>query len=192
MKHLNDFTIKEFNEFNQLVEQNETNSPNVFDILELFGVKDSYKLPVDEFESKWREIQNMTLSTKGVSNVYNINGRRFKANLDVLKLSAGQFIDLQTYMANFKLEECLSVILIPQHRGRFFGWETYDYADGYDPIEVQQFLLNNMKIGQASELSAFFLKTSGELLKTMVAFSTKKLFKMRLKKLKKDQKDQKI
>lgn len=188
MRNLNDFTIKEFNEFKELIEDSTNNQPIVFDILTLFGVKDSYNLPFGEFEDKWREIQNMTLSTRGTQTIYKINGRRFKPCLDILKLSAGQFIDLQTYMVNFKIEECLSVILIPQYRSKLFGWSTYNYADGYDPIEVQEFLLNNMKIGQASELSAFFLKSSGELLKTMTQFSTKKLAKMRLKELKKREK----
>lgn len=173
MKHLNELTLKEFDTFNELINEKK---PDVFSIMELFGVKEPENLPMDKYNIAWNEIRTMKLSTKGVHHVYLINGRRYDACLDILKLNAAQFIDLQNYIGNFKLHTVLSVFMIPQYR-RGLTWHTHKYNDGYDPIDVQNELYHHFNIGQASELSTFFLKTSVGLLETMKGCSTRKLLK---------------
>lgn len=181
MKTLNDLTLKEFQEYTQLISEKD---PDIFRIMELFGVKEPQELPVDKYTEIWRSIQSMQLSQKGVHTVYNINGHKYHANLDILKLNAAQFLDLQSYIVDFKLQNVLSVFMIPQYR-RGLVWKTFKYNDGYDPIEVQTELYNHFTIGQASELSTFFLKTSVVLLQTMQDCSTRKLMKMKKSDIKK-------
>lgn len=172
MKHLKDLTIKEFGIYNELINMDE---PDIFGIFELFGL-DAKDMPMDKFQKQWTKIQQMVLIPKGVERVYTIKGKRFKVNLNHLKLSAGQFIDFQTYMKEFKLEEILSVFMIPQYRkcGR---WRTHKYNDGYDIVELQDFLLNNMTIGDAQNLSSFFFNSSMKLLEIMKGFLEKKEWK---------------
>ena len=178
MKHLKDLTLKEFTEYNDMLNMDE---PDIFGIFELFGL-DGINMSFDKFNEKWNEIQNMTIIPRGVHKTYTIKGRRFKAELNHLKLSAGQFVDFQSYMRDFKLEEILSVFLIPQYR-KWGRWHTHKYNDGYDVIEVQEFLLNNMTVGTAQDLSNFFLTSSVKLLGLMKGFLEKKKYKAMKKNL---------
>lgn len=180
MKNLNKLTLKEFEQYNELLNEKDI---DVFSIMELFGVKNPETLSVEEYTKIWEQISSMSLSLKGVKREYNINGKRFKADLNIHNLTAGQFIDLQNYMKNYKLHEVLSIFLIPMYKSKFL-WKTHNYNDGYDILEVQEYLHNNMEIGEANELAAFFLKISEDLLKIIVNYSQKKLMKMRQKRIK--------
>jgi hypothetical protein len=168
IKDLNSLTIKEFELYSELI-GDEQSEPDVYGIFELFGL-DASGMVYDDFYKKLKEIQSMRLSTKGVKKVYTINGRRFKASLNPIKLSAGQFIDFQSYLSSgAKLQSILSVFLIPQDKSWFLGkYITKKYNTGYDIFEVQTYLYENMRIGDASELSAFFLTWSNKLLKTKI------------------------
>lgn len=176
MKHINDLKIKEFDAFKESFDGNE---PDILKIFNIFGY-DLTKLKFDDFQKKWNEIQSMKVTpSTGTKLVYKIGDRRFKACLNPLKLSAGQFIDYQTYVAdNANLKGIMSVILLPQER-KFFGWKTKKYNDGYDIIEVQDYLYENMTIQEAMGLSSFFLTWSITLLKTMKDYSIKRLVRKR-------------
>ena len=178
MNQLRDLTIKEFSLYNELLGMDE---PDIFGIFELFGL-DAKDMPMDKFQQKWNEIQQMSIIPRGVHKTYTIKGKRFKAELNHLKLSAGQFIDFQSYMRDFKLEEILSVFLIPQYK-KWGRWRTHKYNDGYDVIEVQDFLLNNMTVGVAQDLTSFFLNSSVKLLGLMKGFLEKKKYKAMKKNL---------
>lgn len=180
IKHINDFTIKEFKQYSELLNDKE---PDVFSIMELFGIEHPEDLKMDKYQEVWKNIQSQSLSMRGVKKVYNINGKRYAATLNILKLNAGQFIDFQNYMSKFQIEQVLSVFLIPQYR-KGFTWHTHKYGDSYDVLEVQKDLFENMKMGEANELSAFFLKSSISLLEVMKDCSEKKLVKMKQKKIK--------
>lgn len=69
---------------------------------------------------------------------------------DFRKLETAQFIDFQTYAPDLDkyLIEFLSVILVPKgHR----------YNEGYDIMEVQQAIREEMSVSDGISLSAFFL-----------------------------------
>ena len=178
-KELYDLTIQEFYSYNEMLNMDE---PDIFGIFELFGM-DGVNMPMDKFQQQWTKIQQMVLIPKGVHTSYTIKGKRFKVNLNHLKLSAGQFVDFQTYMRDFKMEEILSVFMIPQYK-KWGRWRTHKYNDGYDVIEVQDFLLKNMPIGIAQDITDFFLKSSVKLLEVMKAFLEKKKYKAMKKSLK--------
>ena len=175
MRHINDFTIKEYDEYKECFDRSE---PDIMTIFKLFGY-DLTKLRFDDFQKKWNNIQTMRISTSpGAKKIYKVGNRRFKACLNQLKLTAGQFIDYQTYVTNNNLKGILSVILLPQER-KFFGWKTKKYNDGYDIIELQEYLYSNMTMYDVNELSAFFLTWSTKLLKTMKDYSIKRLVRKR-------------
>lgn len=181
MKHLNDFTIQEFYKYKELID----NNTDMFTVLELFGIKDAEFLPINKFNEYSDQIKQMELSKKGVNKYYKINGKTYYAELNILKLNAGQFIDFQYYMSNFEIHKILSVFMIPCYKKNIFGkYIHHKYNTGYDVLDVQKDLLNNMKISEASDLSSFFLSSSTSLLKII----NNSLISKMVKKLKKREK----
>lgn len=179
MRELKDFTIKEYEKYTELLEMGD-----VFGIFELFGL-DATKMPMDKYEKSLRKIQSMSLPTKGVHKHYTVKGTRYKVCLNHLKIKASQFIDFQHHMKDFKIENVLSVFMIPQYK-KWGIWRTHKYNEGYNINEVQNELYSHMKIGDANELRAFFLTSSTKLLELMKASLEKREYKMRKKKLKQE------
>ena len=175
--NLNELTISEWNKFSELIKDE---TPDIYSIFEIFGY-DVSKLSVNEYESILSEIRSATLSQGGVKKIYKIGDRRYKACLNISKIKAGQFIDLQSYLSNGRKLECLlSVFLIPMKKDGLFGsYKECKYGVDYDIFETQEYLLNNMLVGEANELSFFFLKTSKMLLQYMKESSTRKMMKMK-------------
>lgn len=176
MKELKDLTLKEFEQYAEILKQE---TVDIFTLMKLFGY-DAEKMSIKEFNDTERKIQSFTLPTIGVKKVYDVKGRRFKACLNMSKINAGQFIDFQNYAKTFKLQEVLSVFLIPQTK-KLFGYKDNKYNKGYDIFEVQDFLYNNFTIGDANELSNFFLNSSNDLLRVMKAYLVKRDLKQRMR-----------
>lgn len=159
MKHLSYLTIKEYNEFNELIKQKETDWVELF---KLFGLQID-KMTIRDVEKSKSEILNMELLPIKIQKVYNINGWRFKVEENITKIKAGQYIDLQYYLVENRTEQILSIFLYPQEK-KWFGYKTKKYGS-YDMEEVQDYLLNNMTINDALELTNFFFQQSISLLK---------------------------
>ena len=177
MKQLSEFTIKEFSQYQELLEEE---TPDQYAILELFGY-DIDKMSIKELKRAQYEIQSQTLKPKGTSLTYKIGDMKFKANLNMTNITASQFIDLQTYVQNFKLQEVLSVFLIPMRRNWYGGWVAQKYNTDYNIFDIQDFLFNNFTIGSANDLSNSFFLQSQSLLKVMKDYLEKKEKKMKLK-----------
>lgn len=177
MKTLNDLTIREFYEFQELIKDEE---PDIYSIFELFG-KDASNMNFDVFNQEWLRIKSMKVDKKGVHLHYKVKGRRFKSCLNPFTIKAGQFIDLQYIMSNgAKIEDILSIFLLPQKK-TLLGYKTLKYNSGYDILEVRKFLLDNFTIGDAQALSAFFLNLSNKVLKVSIQYLEKKKWKEKLK-----------
>lgn len=102
---------------------------------------------------------------------YKLGGIELETMMDIHTMTAGQFIDYQTYVKDVDkyLAELLSVFLIPKGK---------KYNDGYDITEVQRVINENLSIVDAMSLSAFFLEWYKSLLKVTVSCLSKKLTKM--------------
>lgn len=192
-KKINDFTIFEFNKYLELI--NEEGKQDVFAICELFGF-DIENMEVSDFTEAMTYVNSQVSlknPRKGVKKTYDIDGIRYKASLNLKKIKASQFIDLQMYTPDNKLEEILSVILIPMEK-KFFGlkYVEREYAKGYDIEDVQKHLLHSFTIGDANELSAFFLQQSTNLLRVTKDYLEKKEMKMKMKMIKQKEKKQKL
>lgn len=189
MKDINQFTIKEFQEYQELINQE---GISMFDILNFFGVEDSYDLPLSEFNKLSSAVQSQELRPGKVKRYYLINGKKYFAQLDIRKLSAGQFIDLQLYLKDFKLEQILSVFMLPTYKEGFFNKEKVrKYNDGYDVLEVQEDLKNHFIMSEANSLSAFFLTSSQSLLTIINNSLIRKMAKMLKKKEKREKLEEK-
>ena len=112
-----------------------------------------------------------------VANTYKICGWELDTVLAIDKMTVAQYIDYQTFVKDVDkyLVEILSVFLIPK---------GHKYNEGYDIIEVQKAIRDNLSIVDAFSLSAFFLLWYHCLTKATLTSLTR-----RLKKMKKEMKD---
>lgn len=95
-----------------------------------------------------------TAPTPGpVAKRYNLRGLDLIPVTDTRKMTAAQYIDFQTFAQdqNNRIAELLSCFLVP--RGM-------RYNDGYDVLDVQTAIREDMTITQALGLLAFFLSKS--------------------------------
>lgn len=178
LKELKDFTIKEFEQYQELLQEDILDEAA---ILELFGV-DINKLSISEFRDASNKIKSMSMSTK-LKKYYVIKGVRYKPTLNLMKVNAAQFIDFQSYMKDFKIENVLSVFMIPQIK-TWYGWKDGKYNTGYNPIDVISDIYNEFKMSDAKVLSDFFLSQSTSLLKIMKDYLTKKMYLKKKKQIK--------
>ncbi len=170
MKKLRDLTIKEYKDLQELLM--EEGEKDFYSIMEVVG-EDMNGMGVEEFQRKWEELQKDTARNKkrGIHKFYKINNKIYTLSLNPFKLSAGQFLDLQHGMGRGE-EVMLSTVLIPLWRR---------YGEGYDILKVREEIREHMRIGDAMEISDFFLNTSSRLLKTTLLFSRYKWMKMKQK-----------
>lgn len=166
MKKLSDFTLKEYEKYYELVKGEDF---NVFEILELFGYKNSDNLEVGEFNKIVNDIFSQKIEVPPLKLEYEVNGKHFKLITMIKDIKAGQFIDYQIYLKEVKLHQLLSIFLLPiticdSSIMKRKIKKVKNYNDGYDLIELQDFLYNNFKISDAMAISNFFLNLSASLL----------------------------
>jgi hypothetical protein len=165
-----DLTIGQYYKFEEFVKDND-----VFGIFDLFGV-DISDMSVQEMNRKFAEITNLSFTNSKLNKEYMIGNIKYKAQLNLTKIKAGQFIDFQAYMAgDKKIEQILSIFLIPMKK-TWFGWKEQKYGD-YDVFLTQQHIKDNFRIVDAKTLSDFFLNLSVKLLQIMKDSSMREIAK---------------
>ena len=119
-----------------------------------------------------------------VADKYKIGGYELVTMLAIDKMTVSQYMDYQTFVKDMDkyLVELLSIFLIPKGK---------KYNEGYDIIEVQKVIRENLSIVDAMSLSAFFLLWYQSLTKVTVTSLTKKMKKMK-KQMKNPQEIQKM
>ena len=114
---------------------------------ELFNMK------LSKYEQQLSALDFLTNKPVPKSNIPNkilINGKKYRILKDVSKMTAGQYIDIQTYYKeNLGYEYILSTILIPE------GYKKY--SEGYDIQEVINDILD-IDIQTAIDVCFFFQK----------------------------------
>ena len=169
MKKIEDLTLKEYEIYKEELDSNDF---NILRILEIFGIKDPDKLDVQELKKVTDYVINSRININPLKEEYTIKDKTFKAVLEIKDIKAAQYIDFQSYMKNYKLQNVLSIFLLPIEYGksRIFHRRTkrvLAYNDGYDIIEVQNLIYENFKIGDALALSGFFFNLSEKLIPIM-------------------------
>ena len=115
-----------------------------------------------------------------VADKYKIGGFELETMLAVDKMTVAQYVDYQTFVKDMDkyLVEMLSIFLIPKGK---------KYNEGYDIVEVQKAIRDNLSIVDAMSLSAFFLLWYQSLTKATLTSLTKKLKRMKRKMKEKEQ-----
>ena len=105
-----------------------------------------------------------SISVHQVAKKYIVGGFELVPVRDYRKLETGQYIDFQTYAPDLDkyLVEFLSVILVPKgHR----------YNEGYDILDVQQAIREEMSVADGVSIAGFFLTLCGTSIKDSLNFS---------------------
>ena len=161
MKTLNDLTIREFYEFQELIKD----EVNPLEVVEFFGVNNTEDLEIKEFEELFYKVMSQKIEVEPIKKEYLINGKLYHPVLEIQNIKAAQFLDLQTYIKDFKYEQVLSVFMLPIKKNGLFKKKSISkYNSDYNMTELQNNLLNNMRIGDAVALSGFFFNLSMKLL----------------------------
>lgn len=158
--NIDNLTIEQYEIFTELVEQSD-----IIGVFELFKI-DISDMSIAEMNSKFKEITSLSYKDKPLKKYYIINGIKYKAQLNLTRIKAGQFIDFQSYMSGTrKLEQILSIFLIPMKK-RYGFWREQKYGD-YDMVKVQSDIKKHFTMSDAKVLSDFFLNLSVRLSQTL-------------------------
>lgn len=130
-------------------------------------------LPISEFK-KMVEKAAFLLEDPQPAKVcteYNLGGMKLSLLCDLTKMTAGQYIDYQTFVKDMDkyMVEMISVFLIPK---------GCKYNEGYDIIEVQNVIRDYLSIADALALSAFFLSLSQALISSTVISLIRRMKRM--------------
>ena len=118
---------------------------------------------------------------------FNLPGYQLKVMKDVSKISVAQYVDFQNFVKlplREGMEKILSIFLIP---------EGCKYNDGYDIIDVQKEIRENLSFRVAEGLLSFFIEKYGELLIHSLVYCRRQVKKTKnpemMEKLEKTQKE---
>lgn len=114
---------------------------------------------------------------------YIIGGYELHPVRDYRKLEAGQYVDFQTFAQDLDkyLVEFLSVILVPhgtwidEHGNR----RQYRYNEGYDIVDVQNAIREEMSVADGCSLAAFFLTWSRQSILNSLNYSRKEAMRIK-------------
>lgn len=127
-------------------------------------------LPIHEYKelvvkAEFLNPENLkNISVHPVAKRYLVGGFELVPVRDYRKLETGQYIDFQTYAPDLDkfLVEFLSVILVPKgHR----------YNEGYDILEVQRAIREEMSVTDGVSIAGFFLTLCRTSIKDSLNFS---------------------
>lgn len=107
---------------------------------------------------------------KRVPDTVVIDGTKYRVIKDVRTITAGQYIDFQTYISrkdgDSALPEILSCFLIPEGK---------EYGTGYGIQDAIKAIDNNLPITMAKCMADFFYRGSLRLMDSMLCFSERRL-----------------
>jgi hypothetical protein len=187
MKHkkLNDFTIAEWKQYLEII-QSGAGFEN--DLLYLFGYNVE-ELSISEYQAALSRCLSDRVDVVKIKTKYKVGKYELQPVLDFAKLKAGQFVDYNSYLPGQKLEEILSVFLLPVKRDFYFFRTTCKYGNGYNILDLQKELLEHFTISEALSLSNFFFRYSLVRLRVTKDYLEKKTRKMEYKFLMKQKVD---
>lgn len=146
-------------------------------ILSGYDVEQIMDMPIMEVEIMMQQasfLDSPLPETKGyaVAKKYIIGDMTLIPVSDAKKMNVAQYVDFQTFSKDSGkyLIELLSCLLVPEGK---------KYNTGYDIVQVQQLIRDNLSIWDANEITAFFLRRSLSLTRAMLTYSIWTLKKMK-------------
>ena len=180
INNYNELTVGKYQEIMVLLNDepldNLTLQTSLISILSDMDEDDVLNLPLSEYNKMVQGTAFLQTDPpkRIVATSYKLGGMHLETMLNLREMTAGQYIDYQTFVKepDKYLVELLSVFLIPKGK---------KYNDGYDIIEVQSLIRDNLSIVDALSLSAFFLVLSQSLIKVTLTSLKSKVKKMKKK-----------
>lgn len=132
--------------------------------------QDILNLPLPEYSALAAKADFLRHTDKGshaVAKSYTLGGLRLVPVADAGRITAGQFIDFQTFTKDGlekHLPEILSCFLVPDGK---------TYGNGYSIPDVQDAIRQYLSVTDALSLLAFFFASSEQLLRISLTFSEK-------------------
>lgn len=136
-----------------------------------------YNLPLTKYEElveKTSFLHELPKPKNNLPNKLSIGDRKYSIMKNVEKMTAGQYIDLQTYMKNdMGIAYILTTIIIP---------EGCEYNDGkYNIDDLQKDIYNNFNIEDAISIAFFLRRKLQIIIESTLHFLDWKLKKMEKK-----------
>lgn len=175
-----DISIREFMSIQSILKQDYNPiESHIYIMCMLTNMSDDYyyDLPIskinDELIYKLKFLQE-PLEPNLVKEEYEINGIKYKLNLNLLKLTAAQYIDYTELLKQSPLDysKLLAVLLVPEGK---------QYNEDYDIEKVEIEFDEHFKIKDALGIAFFFKSLLESYTKVILNYSIKKL-KKQLKK----------
>lgn len=126
-----------------------------------------YSLPIEEYTELAKKSLFLTKEYEGdvrVAQLYKVRDWELVPVDDFRKINTAQYIDFQTFSkgGEDKIVEILSTLLVPKGK---------KYNQGYDVLQLQQDLRENLSVADALTLFAFFFAKFQSLIKTSLIYS---------------------
>lgn len=131
-------------------------------------------LPIMEYRelaAKTKYLEKKYDGNMVVAKSYKVAGFELIPVKDISKITTAQYVDYQTFSneGEERIVETLSTLLVPKGK---------KYNDGYDIIEVQQAIRENLSVADVLALSAFFLTKWVKSIKDFQTYSIKEIQKI--------------
>lgn len=175
-------TIEDFLKIQRLdIQDFETELDYHIELLSILSDKDKeylYTIPVVNIPSLLSEIEFISSMPKGeIKYSYLINGKKYKATLNVNDLTAMQYIDLVSLLTDNKdnknIHLILAVILIEE--GKEYNAKNFDIEKAADEIK------QHFNIADAWQISVFFSTLLNSLMVAIGSYSASKMKKLKKK-----------
>lgn len=137
---------------------------------------DILNLPIADYKrlvAKSRFLEAPSPDSPGrIAKEYRIGGFTLVPTSDFRKITTAQYIDFQTFSAQGedKYVEILSCFLVPK---------GHKYGDGYDTMEVQDAIRQNVSVAETLSMAAFFLTRYVRLIRYSLTYSRRLLQRMK-------------
>lgn len=172
-------TIGKYKDIKDVLDRNlsevETNM-EIVAILNDLDVSDIGDMPLGAFNYLMRDMLFLYSEPKKrmVADRYRFGKYELNTMLNLKDMTVAQYVDYQEFLKDSDkyLTQILSVFLIPKGK---------KYNEGYDIVDVQRAIEDNMSIEEAISLSAFFLNLYQSLTKVTLTSLTKRMRRMEKK-----------
>lgn len=180
-------SIKKYKEIREIIESDMGDAQTKIEIVSVLTdmhPDDIEDLPIGTFNTLLQSTGFLMEEPKKrmVATVYKIGGYELDVLMNLNKMTVAQYIDYQNYVRSIddNLSQIISVFLIPKGK---------KYCEGYDVLDVQKTIEENMSILDALSLSAFFLLLYQSLTKSTVTCLKRKMWWMKMTSRKKEERE---
>lgn len=181
-----DITLKNYQDLMFFLSTREkmTDLDRNLEIYRILTGEDISNLELDRIKDKLDELSflNKTYEARVPNTEYVIDGKKYTVQLNLNKMTAGQYIDFQNLYKDYNknLKYLVMCFLIPKGK---------KYAEDYDVLELGDYLYDKIPITIVSDVMFFFAKQL-EVLTKITLTSSIKMMKKQIKKEKDPEKKQ--